>query len=658
MSSSAGMASLAGGYASTPMQPSRRRVTVVAHELRGFLPIGGMGTATTFLTLALARAGHSVEILLGRTDLASIDPYWDAAYRDAGVRIRPAPASHEPVEPWQFVHAHAVQLGLRAAPPDVVVAHDFGGPAYSALRLRQAGVAFEDTLFVLYCHGTRRYIMDLARDVAVKDLRNLLAVTVHEQAAVELADVVVSPSHYLVDWMRGQGWRLPERTLVIPYFTRSSATGEPVPSRGWSDGEHLDRLAFFGRLDEKKGVELFAAALNALEPELIGAVELEFIGRPTATWTRDRVEGLLSGQTRQALRAVSFETELDQHEALARLGRPGTLAVMPSLQENSPNAVYECLEHGIPFIASDVGGVPELIAPDDRRRVLFEPTAREVEAALRRVLSAGLVPRPADGAHSSTTAYERWAEVVELRPRARSRRADGRVDVIVVRRRSRENVERCVAAVERQSYRNFTVRVSEGTSAEAAREDALRGGSAPYIVFLDEEDVPNEELLQTLVQAQRASGADVVTCGVRLPTEDGGHVLHFFIGAAEGLGVLSNAFGTVGLFRREVLGEAGAASPAEADADWPLLAGLSASGARIVSVPLALVTRNARPGSVELDSNDALLVAQQLEGALPHPSRSTARLVAGLAANAAQRAAASRPGFARRALRRLARSSG
>ena len=49
---------------------------------------------------------------------------------------------------------------------------------------------------------------------------------------------------------------------------------------------------------------------------------------------------------------------------------------MPSLQENSPNTVYECLEQGIPFIASNVGGVPELIAPDDHARVLFEPTRR------------------------------------------------------------------------------------------------------------------------------------------------------------------------------------------------------------------------------------------------------------------------------------------
>src|SRR3954452_11846298 len=104
---------------------SARRVTVIAHELRGFRPVGGMGTATTSLALALARLGHSVEILLGKRDPRSLDPHWAARYADAGVAIRPVPRGVERVEPWEFAHAHSVMLGLQEHPPDVVVAHDF-----------------------------------------------------------------------------------------------------------------------------------------------------------------------------------------------------------------------------------------------------------------------------------------------------------------------------------------------------------------------------------------------------------------------------------------------------------------------------------------------------------------------------------------------------
>ena len=41
--------------------------------------------------------------------------------------------------------------------------------------------------------------------------------------------------------------------------------------------------------------------------------------------------------------------------------------------------------------------------------------------------------------------------------------------------------------------------------------EGFRAGSAPYVVFLDEEDAPDEELLSTLVRARRATQADAVT---------------------------------------------------------------------------------------------------------------------------------------------------
>ena len=626
-------------------------MTVIAHELRGFPAAGGIGTATTFLTLALARAGHDVELLAGVGTPTSVDPHWAGIYERAGVRVRWVPPVEERVEPWQFLHPHGIAIGLREQPADVVVAHDFGAPAYVALRLRQAGLAFEDTLFVVFCHGPRRYILDLSPTLGPKDLQHVLGVGVLEQASVELADVVVSPSAYLLEWMRSERWRLPERTFVIPYFTRSGATGEPVAPPAPSDDDgRLRRLAFFGRLDVKKGLRQLAAALNALEPELLERLELEFLGRPTASWPTARVEALLSERTRRALREISFHTGLDQHQALARLSRPGTLAVMPSLQENSPNTVYECFEHGIPFVASNVGGVPELVDPAERDRVLFEPTAAGVEAALRRALAEERVrpPRPAFSAEASS---ERWEEVLQLRPEPPRQDAGGEVEAIVVARGPAASAP-CRAALERQSHEPLQLTVAEvgadATSVEAAREQALRAGSAPFVLLLDGDDVPEPELVSTLLRAQAASDADVVTCGLRLAAHEE-TALRFFSGDPGGLGAVSNDYGNVALIRRSVLGDTATAWPAEADPDWPLLARLAASGARIVSVPAPLVTRSRRPGSVEDAPGDALLVAAELERALPEAAQTTARLAAGLAASRRSGPAAPADGFVRRA---------
>jgi glycosyltransferase involved in cell wall biosynthesis len=581
----------------------RKRVTLVVDEILGHVRTGGIGTATTFLAVALGRMGHDVELLyVGDRPEAPMAREWAELYDSAGVDIRLIDRGETRVEPSYFGRMRDVELALRAEPPDVVITQDLAAPAYTALRLRQLGSAFEETMFVVYCHGGRRWITDTACKVRV--LPGAHAVTLLEQASVELCDVVVSPSAYLLDWMRAERWQLPQRALVIPYLNRSAATGEPQARTG-TEGGRVERIAFFGRLEERKGLKPFAAGLNALSPELLHDVELQFVGAATPAWPQERIEGLLREQTKQALRRISFETDLDQPQALARLSRPGTLAVMPSLGETFSNAVYECLERGIPFIASDAGAPAELVAPEDRARVLFEPSGEGVAAALTRALSNGDALRAARPAFEAGTAYEQWARVIELEPEARPRaEAPPRVEVVL--------------------------------RSEAA--SALPASSSEWVILVDEEDVLDDDLLETLVRAQAASGADVVTCGIRL--ESG--IERLFLGDPGGLGLLENHYGTVGLIRRSLLGDEVTEDP------WALLARLTLEGVTIVSVPIALATSGKHPGDLVRDPSAALAVVQRFEQHLPWELRSLARLTAGLAASPA-------PGVAprRSLLRRL-----
>jgi glycosyltransferase involved in cell wall biosynthesis len=557
------------------MAPEPRRITLVADELLGYTRTGGLGTATSHLAVALGRMGHRVELLyVSGPPTSPLGTEWAELYDQAGVVIRVLKRSETPAEPPYFARMRDVERALAADPPEVVIVQDLAAPAYTAIRMRHLGLAFDNTLFVVYCHGGRRWITDAARKVRV--LPGAHAVTLLEQMSVELADVVVSPSAYLLDWMRGQGWQLPPSSIVIPYVTRSAATGKPVP-RIATDNRTITRIAFFGRLEERKGLRPFAFGLKAIDPDLLSRVELEFLGSATPAWPPERVESLLSETTRRALRRISFETTLDQPEVLARLSRPGTLAVIPSLEDNSPNTVYECLERGIPFIAADAGGAGELVAEADRARVLFEPTSAGVAGALRSALSNGEPLEPARPAFDPATATDRWTEVLESRP-----------------------------------ARRLPVEEDSGSVPEG------------WTLLHRDEDVLDAELVPTLVRAQTATGADVVTCGVRL--ESG--VERFFLGAPGGLGLLANHYGTVALTRRSLL--------SKPEDEWPLFARLSLEGAKIVSVPKALAYRAKPPGDIHSDPTRALAVVGHFERHLPRQLRSLARLAAGLAATPAQ----------------------
>jgi glycosyltransferase involved in cell wall biosynthesis len=568
------------------MRGSTRRITFVADELLGYTRTGGLGTATSFLAVALGRIGHAVEFLyVGRKPDEPMADEWQRVYDEARVAIRHLDRSDEVVEPAYFATTHDVELALAADPPDVVIAQDLAAPAYAPLRLRQLGLGFSSTLFVVYCHGGRRWITDTARKVRV--LPGAHAITMLEQACVELADIVVSPSAYLVEWMRNERWTLPADTRVIPYLTRAVATGEPAPRA--ESGAAVERLTFFGRLEERKGLKPFAAALNALEPDLLRRVELEFVGAATPAWPRENIEALLDESTKRSLRAISFHTGLDQPDALAKLSRRGTLVVMPSLGETFSNAVYECLERGIPFLASDAGAPRELVADEDRARVLFEPTERGIENALRAALTSDATLRPARAALDPQEAYEHWANVVGTAP--------------------------------------------------VPREGAHTDDSSAWTLVGD----VDADVQATLARAQRASGADVVTCGITLPSG----ARRFFLGDPGGLGVLENHYGTVALIKDAEVGD-----PTEPI--WQKLARLAVDGASIVSIPKALVAQASPPASVATSPRQALAVARIFDRRLPPSLRSLARLTVGLAAQQERVSGSARPvrSFVRRLVRR------
>ena len=54
--------------------------------------------------------------------------------------------------------------------------------------------------------------------------------------------------------------------------------------------------------------------------------------------------------------------------------------------------MYECAELGIPFIASRVGGVPDLVHPEDHAEALFEPSLDALVGRLVKALSTGVHP--------------------------------------------------------------------------------------------------------------------------------------------------------------------------------------------------------------------------------------------------------------------------
>jgi glycosyltransferase involved in cell wall biosynthesis len=623
-----------------------RRIAIVASELLGRPGTGGAGTADSLLAVALARHGYPVELIVasGR-DIGQLNPEWTQIYESAGVNVRILERMPG-VRPPYLAPTLEVFHALRELQPDVAIIDDWRGLGWAAMQARQAGLDLTQTAFVLYCHGPGRVLTEFAQKVP--DTLERFGGDVIERASLELADAVVSPSQWLVDWLRAHRWPVPDSAQVIPCLRQSAALDEvPTPA---ANGGPIRRLAFFGQLREGKGIRIYLAALNELEKELVNSHELLFLGSESKRWPAAQITSSLRPDLRAAVRV---ETKLAREAALEELRQPGTLAVMPSLLDNAPNTVSECVEHGIPFVATATGGIPELVATEDRERVLCPPTADDLAEALRRALTTNGGFAPARPPGEPADALRAWLDVVATVAPAQpgEGRPPLRVAVVATRDESARQAQRLA-----ESTHAVAVDVTRARS----RRAGLARTAAEWIVFLDEDDDPDDRMLDVLVAAQARTGADVVTAAVRPADDPRG--IQLFMGDPRALGLVENLYGVVGLVRAS-LAVAELPDDDGVDPDWLLFARLALGGARLVSIPEPLSTHAGSPAKVVDVPGPGLAVLEAFEGRhsseledLPQLAATLAAALEGLHSPATATAVAQTgSGLLRRAVRKVAR---
>jgi L-malate glycosyltransferase len=119
------------------------------------------------------------------------------------------------------------------------------------------------------------------------------------------------------------------------------------------------RLLLVGRLEptHSKGVPYLLAALAQLRQQRADW-HLDIVGDGPArdTYAQEAAELQLTG-------LVTFHGEKPK-EVVADYMRQADIFVLPSLWENLPCVMLEAMASGLPIIASDVGGISEVVAPE------------------------------------------------------------------------------------------------------------------------------------------------------------------------------------------------------------------------------------------------------------------------------------------------------
>lgn len=411
---------------------SAPRIAIISYDIAGPLLNGGIGTAYTNLACALGRAGLNVTLALALGPVASPASLktWDEWVADFKARCSvvltalPAPTerphhglaeSERSFTAYNWLRSHENDF-------DVVHFHEWRGIGYHAQLAKHQGLHFLSTLFVVGTHSPSVW----------SSQGNMLTPTVvelqidhMERESVRLADVLISPSRYMLEWMRQKHWTLPERLIVYPNIIDGAEKMDDAAVDRSKPMTEVDEFVFFGRLEPRKGLGLFIDAMLQLKERN------NFLPKVTLLGKMSERTGSLVHTALQLFPHWKVLNNYSVDQAGEYLRQPGRVAVMPSLSDNSPYTILECIAKGIPFIASDVGGNGELLRAQDRWPVLFRTDQSSLAGTIALANEKGVVR--AGPATSFKEVLETWVGWHANLPRVQAvRKAPSKAMVSIV----------------------------------------------------------------------------------------------------------------------------------------------------------------------------------------------------------------------------------
>ncbi|MGQ0603010.1 MAG: glycosyltransferase family 4 protein [Anaerolineales bacterium] len=190
-------------------------------------------------------------------------------------------------------------------------------------------------------------------------------------------EAIISPSQFLRSMFVEAGVA-PER-IIFSRQGRDLPRSAAAPTRALRRSEL--RLGYLGQIAELKGVHvLFEAARLLREAPLT----VQAYGDPALFPAyASRLKQLIAGDSRLRL-AGAYQGAKELEKILAELD----VIVMPSVwYENSPNVILEAFAHGVPVIASALGGMAELVQHGKNGLHFIPGDAADLARQIQRLLT-------------------------------------------------------------------------------------------------------------------------------------------------------------------------------------------------------------------------------------------------------------------------------
>jgi len=599
------------------LKPNKPRICITSPDFTGPVRNGGVGTACFYQALNLSEAGHPVTVLFTGRAEEGCPEEWAETYRqkfgwiyidllawaDQNLPDNDRLGNYPPLPQLRVSRMLLEYLKHHAF--DVVYFQDYIGHALFSLQYKRAGLGFENTAFCVTVHSFRQWILEGMRQFPASLMD--FAAQQAEVEALRLADTLVAPSNYMADWASSRIGRSRADFDVVPYCfdkTRVMADAPMTATFG-----PFDHLVFFGRLETRKGLHLFLDALRTSAFIRSHIKKVTFLGRHASVLGMDSAQRIVSDMSQVPEFKWRIIDTFNTHQALDWLhSQRRTLVITPSLSDNLPLTIIELFVNRLPFVTTDVGGIPEIVGLENRL-VMAAPNALSLRRIIEKILEDNQLTvsyaQGFDPIRSGRLHLEHLERLIggqrPRRPLIEPINREPMVSVIIPHFNSPAYLEQALATLLTQdftdSYEIIIVddcSTEEGTWSQLERmtkrlDDSRlqltrmtlnRGPAASrnygvtiargyYLVFFDADNEALPHMLATMVRAIQASGLDCMTCfncvikqhdrdNPRPLDPKNAGVIYTPIGPDLELGVFLNVYGdTCSIMRRDVPKEVG-----------------------------------------------------------------------------------------------------
>ncbi len=315
-------------------RPNRLKIV---HVVRS--PIGGIFRHIVDLVEAQTKAGHEVGIICDSTTGGRFE---DGVIASVSSKLSLGAARfpmRRSVALSDFVAVRRVLEHLGNIVPDVLHCHGAKGGAYG--RLIAAWLGRRRPVASIYApHGGSLHYDE-------SSLEGMFYFRI-ERMLERVTDALIHVSAYEAEVYR-QKIGIPRcRSAIIRNGLRDA---EFTPITTKNDARDL---LFLGMLRDIKGVDVFLEAIAKLEAAHGRKLSAHVVGQAEEPGHYEALASNLGIADR-----VAFSEPMPAREAFAT----ARMIVVPSRAESMPYVVLEAIAAGMPIIATDVGGIPEIFGP-------------------------------------------------------------------------------------------------------------------------------------------------------------------------------------------------------------------------------------------------------------------------------------------------------